>query len=682
MKKIILIISCILSLLSFSYFKEIRGKQQLNEMYSFSKQQENSLYSTVIAANDISEQQAQILVQEIYNIIDEFDVAVIVSLGNTFLDNRDYFLAGSQELTDLVIPYRYTPKNPIDFLDEKNNNQYYTNSKGNTSELYLLSSDEINIYQLNQLSQHNSLKVAYRFFSNNEIELKHAVSAIFEVSNSGLYSVELGISDVDYSSLIFDHSVSILLMVIILLFSILLIENLRQDKQILIRKLQGHSSLRVAIKINLQLILISLLGMMGTYIILFLKDNTPINEFTISLIGDCILLILMVCIGFLIIIFAITTLIKKYTISNHLKKGWMISEKIILVAVTIMIAISIVKYQQNIGSISFSMGLMNGNNKLEEKYTDYNFILSINGLTSKSSQSDNDIYDMTIAQLEERGMIFLPIFNNIITEEKRSPDNTSILYTKTPEGVLLETNYNYINELNLVNEDGKMIDLGNEDHGMIVDSSLKDHNLEELCNLKKIGKTSSCRIDYVDNLNLSYFSPTAMYMLAVFENEPAYVLEYNVGETRGSSRYITDLSENEIVEILNQSTLSLDAYTSTVKEYCDAENNSTSYNISKNIQAIFLMTLSILSLLYLYVELYTRINKKEFAIKNSLGQSVIRIHSDLIVYLCCSGTVLVFLSYFCYKTSNALWYFVAFIVTSFILCFIACVIKNNQRRIK
>ena len=44
MKKIILIISCILSLLSFSYFKEIRGKQQLNEMYSFSKQQENSLY--------------------------------------------------------------------------------------------------------------------------------------------------------------------------------------------------------------------------------------------------------------------------------------------------------------------------------------------------------------------------------------------------------------------------------------------------------------------------------------------------------------------------------------------------------------------------------------------------------------------------------------------------------------
>ena len=681
MKKIILIISCILSIVSFTYFKEIRGEQQLHEILSLSNQKENEVYSVVIAANDIGEQQAQIFVKQLYEVIDDFDVAIRVELGNLYLNCNDFFIAGNHDLTNLVIPYRYIPKNPIDFLDDTNSN-YYSNNDGRNSDLFMLGNKEINIYPLSQLKQYNSLAVAYTLFSNDKHELDSAVDTIFESEISGLFLVDYEIGTTDFSSMIFNHSVSILVIVIILLFSLLLIENLKQDKQIMIRKLQGQSSLRITAKINLHLMLISLLGLIGTYVMLFIKDNIPINTYTTPLIFDCLLLVLMVCSGFIIISFVITFLIERYTISNRLNKKWILSEKLILVAMSIMIAISIVSYQKNIASIFYSVGTMEANKALQEKYGDYNYILSINGLTANSSEEDDEKYINIIEQLEENGMIFLPIYQEIISKDKISPDDLMAFFTLTPDGVLLETNYNYINELNLVNDDGELINIRSDEFGMIIDSSLKESNLEEMCNTKKFDITKPCKIDYVDDLQLSYFSPGATEMLGQFENDPAYVLEYKVSKTRGGTRYITPLSDNEINGVLDQSTLSLDAYISNVEEYCEAENNSNLYNISQNMQTITLMFLSIISLMYLYVILYTRINNREIAIRNSLGQSVIRIHSNLIVYLCCSGTVLVYLSYVYYKTSDALWYFVAFIVTSFILCFIACVIKNNQRRIK
>ena len=681
MKKIILIISCILSIVSFTYFKEIRGEQQLNKILSLSRQKENEVYSVVIAANDIGEQQAQILVKQLYEVIDDFDVAIRVELGNLFLNCNDFFIAGNHDLTNLVIPYRYIPKNPIDFLDESNSN-YYSNNDGRNSDLFMLGNKEINIYPLSQLKQYNSLAVAYTMFSNDKHELDSAVDTIFESDISGLFLVDYEIGTVDFSSIIFNHSVSILVIVIILLFSLLLIENLKQDKQIIIRKLQGQSSLRITAKINLRLMLLSLIGLIGTYILLFIKDNMPINTYTTPLIFDCILFILMVFCGFIIISIVITLLIKRYTISNRLTKRWILSEKFILVAMSIMVAISIVGYQKNIASIFYNVRTMKANNALQEKYGDYNYILSINGLTANSSEEDDEKYINIIEQLEEKGMIFLPIYQEIVSKDKILPDDPMAFFTLTPDGVLLETNYNYINELNLVNDDGELINIRSDEFGMIIDSSLKEINLEEMCNTKKFDITKPCKIDYVDDLQLTYFSPFTTERLAQFENDPAYVLEYKVSKTRGGTRYITPLSENEINDILDQSTLSLDAYISNVEEYCEAENNSSLYNISQNMQTIMLMFLSIISLMYLYVILYTRINNREIAIRNSLGQSVIKIHSNLIVYLCCSGIVLVYLSYVYYKTSDALWYFIGFIVASFILCFIACVTKNKQRRIK
>ena len=216
----------------------------------------------------------------------------------------------------------------------------------------------------------------------------------------------------------------------------------------------------------------------------------------------------MVFCGFIIISFVIILLIKRYTISNRLTKKWIISEKFILVAMSIMVAISIVGYQKNIASIFYNVRTMKANNALQEKYGEYSYILSINGFSFiNSSNEDSDQFDKTIAEVEDKGTLFLPMYKENILKEQPTPDDMAAFHTLTPDGVLFETNYNYINELNLVNVDGELINIKSDDFGMIIDSSLKDYNLEELCNSNIFDSTKSCEIDYVDDLQLTYFSP-------------------------------------------------------------------------------------------------------------------------------------------------------------------------------
>ncbi len=277
------------------------------------------------------------------------------------------------------------------------------------------------------------------------------------------------------------------------------------------------------------------------------------------------------------------------------------------------------------------------NNEMLTSYDGYYYVDLSQIPPSYQVENYNEMIDM-FESLNHEGVIALPTYRGSLRADSDVETHQAIMSSE-PKAIMFDTNYNFINELNLKDINGDSIRAEEGDEVAIVDSSLVSQDITEL-------RIPDENIYFVDNFKITFADPQSFYYLYRYVNNPAHILIYNNRSDIfiSSRRYMIKTDELNL-----NLQLPFEFSVSSVKEYHERQASSYVSEIIVGIQDLVIFTLTILSLCYLYTKLYYRINKRECAIRHTMGQSVFRIHKELLIYSSISVCSLVVLTNTLYK---------------------------------
>lgn len=404
------------------------------------------------------------------------------------------------------------------------------------------------------------------------------------------------------------------IMLLVIAVVCMLMFYIQKEESISIKKMLGHSSLKILIKDNKKMIFEILIGSIIVYIICLFATIHNFNIFTILLLKYLLVFLLLELIMILLILVFIFYFFKRVAINNLLKhksnfKG--------VLSLNLTLRIIIVVFGISIISTYFKPMLSD----LKDAFTFSQYSNEINGYY----KADN------MQQFESDVSGYL----HVLYDELNKSGGIAVepaYYGELGNGHIpyLTVNKNYINSLRLKSIDRTEIKFHDNKNRVLIPKKYKSHASEFIA--KELNNSNFEIIVIEDNQTVFTFDNSINESGLGYAKDPVIVVSDFVNP------WFVYLKENQINKAKYDNELISRGYKASFDIYSVDESLKESFKMTfdRMIEEILLNSISFLSLCAViaqYVLAYISSYKKSIAIKKAMGYSLIKRYDNMILIM-------------------------------------------------